>query len=78
MTAKLLGYLHCNFKDKETGNTVSGTNLYLVQPITSDYGKGASAFRQFVIDRKTPVLEVGAEYEIQYNRQGRLESITKK
>lgn len=76
MTAKLLGYLHSSFKG-DNGSIVEGTNLYLVQPITNDHGKGATAFRQFVIASRCPILEIGAEYEVQYNRNGRLESITK-
>lgn len=77
MQYKLFGFQKAEFVSKDSGEKITGMNLYLAQPINKD-GQGYYIFRQFVIDSKLPVLELNKDYDVSYRRgSGKLDKINK-
>lgn len=78
MKAKLVGCEEVNYTSKKTGQPVHGTRVHLEMEMPmSITGKGVWTQQEFLSDSvaSTVMLEVGCEYELLYNRYGRVEEI---
>lgn len=77
---KVIGIRHMSFTTKE-GDTVSGTNLFMTEPMAKEDGEGQSCERMFVSDRVYAGLthkpRVGDEVIVRYNRYGKCADIEK-
>ncbi len=76
--AKIIGIRPVSFKGKD-GSQVSGTNIYLAEPL--EKGEGFAADRVFITDDKlsewTYQPKVGDEVRLAYNRYGRCSGMEK-
>ena len=77
---KVIGTVFTSFKGTD-GSDVSGTTLYVTEPIAPDKGKGERADKLFLSAKKlasmTFVPTVGDAIEVYYNRFGKPEKIIK-
>lgn len=77
---KVIGIRHMSFKGND-GEMVSGTNLYLTEPLAKEDGEGQSCERLFLSERVFSGLthkpRVGDEVIVRYNRYGKCADIEK-
>lgn len=75
---KIIGTAFTSFKGSD-GSTVTGTTLYVTEPIDPDKGKGERASKLFLSARKLADMDfrpsVGDEINVFYNRFGKPEKI---
>lgn len=74
MEVNLLGYRVVDFTDRQSGQHVKGTNLYVCGK--TDGVVGMEAWKQFIAETGLN-LEVGAKYDFQYSRSGSLSDFKK-
>lgn len=78
MKVKLVGFEEVGYTSKKTGRDVRGTRVHLeVEMPMSVSGRGVRTQQEFVSESvaSSVLLEVGCEYELFYNRYGRVEEI---
>lgn len=75
----VVGYQNSSFKAKDTGEVISGCNVWLGEDVAKN-GEGQKVERVFLSDRlmerENFVPVVGAEVDLMYNRYGRIASIS--
>ena len=73
---KLVGYRKASFTAQDTGEVISGCNLYFTY--TNPNVQGLGVERVFASDRKLAgyVPVIGDEVQVFYNKYGRLESLS--
>ena len=75
--AELVGYKQLNFTG-QGGEVVNGTNLFFADASDSVGLVGRECFRFFVSEQKIinfPKLDIGGEYDLVFNRFGKLQNI---
>lgn len=76
---KVIGYRASSFKAQDTGKTISGMNIYVVDEVDPKYGVGQSCERIYLSDKKMDDIgyrpTVGDEIKVYYNRYGKVDDI---
>lgn len=78
MKAKLVGWEEVKYISKKTDTLVHGVRVHLETEMpTSANGKGVRTQQEFISDAvaSSVMMEVGCDYEVLYNRYGRVEEI---
>lgn len=72
MVVEVLGYQKLDFKDRDTGEPVSGYNIYFAEPITQR-GEGNAYIKQFIrSDRVVGDVGLGqAQIDMQISLRGK-------
>lgn len=79
---KVVGYARSNFMAKDSGNEITGYNIYITSPINPTTGKGVSCDRIYLTDAKLAASNVdiagiiGREVTVYFNRYGKPMSIS--
>ena len=77
--SKIIGTRQVSFTGKD-GSPVSGTKIYITEPIQSDNGTGVSADSIFLSSQRLSTLDfvpaVGLEIEVFYDKGGRIKKIS--
>lgn len=76
MAQTISGKMRVNYVSKQTGKTVDGTNIFVAEPINSEYGEGCLVDKvyvpSFVIQYEDIKL---AKCEVSYDKYGRVKGI---
>ena len=79
--ATIIGVLQTAFTTKD-GNAISGTTLYVTEPIPANRGKGSSADKVFLSSTKLAeqdfVPAVGQEVDVLFNKFGKVAKLVLK
>lgn len=79
---KMNGFERADFTIKESGERITGYNVYLTRQIANDRGRGHATERVYLTDRKIEENEIkledllGKEVIVSYNRYGKPQTIT--
>lgn len=79
--AKVIGVARNNFQIRGTDTQVTGVNIYLSETIDSSKGKGLSAEKIYLTDRKISDNRIdvdsllGKQVRVLYNRYGKVEAV---
>lgn len=74
----IIGFRNVDFKGTD-GGQVTGTSVYLAEPVPNGQGQGQSVDKIFLSSKKlaqlTSPLKVGAQVEVYYNKYGKVEKL---
>lgn len=79
---KVTGFERSDFTLKDTGERVTGFNVYLSRTISSDRGRGQAVERVYMSDRKLTEQNInlealhGKDVIVSYSRYGKVQNIT--
>lgn len=76
---QLVGIRNVRYNRKSDNLLISGAELNFTEPISMDQGNGLQTQKFFVNDEtlaRNPMLVVGEEYKVYYNRFGRIDAWT--
>lgn len=77
----VIGVQRADFTIKDSGERITGCNVYVSRPIDPSQGKGQAVDRIYVSDHKAEGLGIkldsliGKTVEVYYNRYGKVQSI---
>ncbi len=77
----VIGVQRADFTARETGERITGCNVFVSRPIEPSQGKGQAVDRLYVSDHKAESMGikldtlVGKTVEVYYNRYGKVQSI---
>ncbi len=78
---KIVGFERSDFTVKESGDRITGFNVYIGRQIVADRGRGQAVDRIYLSDRKISESNIhleelqGKEVVISYNRYGKVQTI---
>lgn len=76
---KIIGTISTSFTPKDNTTPITGTTIFVTEPIPPDRGKGESADHFFLSTAKLASLDftpaVGMEVEILFNRFGKVATL---
>ena len=70
------GKMKVDYVSKQTGRPVKGTNVFIGEPIKSDFGEGVMVDKVFVSENSIPYdsIKIG-KCEVTYDKYGRIKEI---
>ena len=79
MPTSVIGFRKTSFTAKDTNETISGYNIYIIEDIDPRSGEGQSAERLFMTSEKLIACgykpSLGDIVKVEYNRYGKLTGI---
>lgn len=77
MAVQITGKMKVDYVSKKTGKPVLGSNIFVAEPIKSDYGEGHMVDKLFVSEQDIPYssIEINKKCEVVYDKYGRVREI---
>lgn len=71
----VIGIEYVDYVSKKTNNRVKGKRIYYTSEIPENKGIGQRADVVFVNDQVCPIIQIGDEFEIYFNRYGNVAEV---
>ena len=77
MSVQITGKMKVDYVSKKTGRQVIGTNIFVAEPIKSDYGEGHMVDKLFVSESDIPYtsIDINKKCDVVYDIYGRVREI---
>ena len=70
------GKMKVEYTSKKTGLPVKGTNIFIAEPIKSDYGEGMIVDKKYVSESVVPYADIKLQKcEVRYDKDGNIKEI---